>query len=125
MCGLKQTDTISTKYAFMLFVSLLKGTPKALDRSLVDILLFHFHCGPCMKEKTRNRHMRTCFRVKWLYHQMAPACRRPGNGCCLQPRRLLHGMREGEDGMAVELESEEAQGLLAPPSSLPLIRPSE
>ncbi|XP_023702370.1 potassium voltage-gated channel subfamily KQT member 1 isoform X2 [Cryptotermes secundus] len=34
-------------------------------------------------------------------------------------------MREGEDGMALELEpSEEAQGLLAPPTSLPLIRPS-
>jgi len=35
-------------------------------------------------------------------------------------------MREGEDGMALELESnEEAQGLLAPPSGVPFIRPSE
>jgi hypothetical protein len=46
---------------------------------------------------------------------------------CYPPKtHPLHSMREGEDGMALELETnEEAQGLLAPPSSLPLIRPSE
>jgi len=51
---------------------------------------------------------------------------RAARWCYPPEKHLLHSMREGEDGMALELEpNEEAQGLLAPPSSLPLIRPSE